>query len=316
MANFRSFSIVRDPCERFVSAFTYIAKRPGNLGDAKWRTKNIGSMSLEEYVAFSKFGEESFRQWAHFKHQHQQLFFNNGTFGVELLLCQERWVESMNKLQQYLKPTALPASIFTSRVVRGEHASCSQLPQATHARIREHYAMDYCLFYPPDGKPSACDSVGAGAYTERYQDCQAMQKQPLRVAGKTLLWMLALVRRQLGPTLERLAPHAWHRDVNSARDPVALKAESSELDGPFAWLLHCQHNVLLSDALDGGRLMPCADVEESWEYPLHTGSQYNMGALFHDFSQALTCKSPGLACRRPQRGCLGQFDTSCGRQKT
>ncbi|CAE7349346.1 unnamed protein product [Symbiodinium natans] len=48
---------------------------------------------------------------------------------------------------------------------------------------------------------------------------------------------MALIR-QLGPTLERLAPHAWHRDVNS-------------------------HNVLLSDALDGGRLMPCADVEET-----------------------------------------------------
>ncbi|CAE7775974.1 unnamed protein product [Symbiodinium sp. CCMP2592] len=47
---------------------------------------------------------------------------------------------------------------------------------------------------------------------------------------------MALIR-QLGPTLERLAPHAWHRDVNS-------------------------HNVLLSDA-DGGRLTPCSDVEET-----------------------------------------------------
>ncbi|CAK0799930.1 unnamed protein product [Prorocentrum cordatum] len=43
--------------------------------------------------------------------------------------------------------------------------------------------------------------------------------------------------RQLGPTLERMAPHAWHRDVNS-------------------------HNVLLSDALDGGCLRACADAED------------------------------------------------------
>merc|ERR1740138_1565803 len=42
---------------------------------------------------------------------------------------------------------------------------------------------------------------------------------------------------QLGPTLERIAPHAWHRDVNS-------------------------RNVLLSDAIDGGPLRNCIDAEE------------------------------------------------------
>uniref|UniRef100_A0A7S0A4E1 Protein kinase domain-containing protein n=1 Tax=Pyrodinium bahamense TaxID=73915 RepID=A0A7S0A4E1_9DINO len=44
--------------------------------------------------------------------------------------------------------------------------------------------------------------------------------------------------RQLGPTLERIAPHAWHRDVNS-------------------------HNVLMSDAIDGGRPRVMADLEET-----------------------------------------------------
>jgi len=43
--------------------------------------------------------------------------------------------------------------------------------------------------------------------------------------------------RQLGPTLAQIALHAWHRDVNS-------------------------HNILLSDAVDGGRLRMCTDVEE------------------------------------------------------
>lgn len=42
---------------------------------------------------------------------------------------------------------------------------------------------------------------------------------------------------QLGPTLERIAPHAWHRDVNS-------------------------RNVLLSDAIDGGRLRNSMDPDE------------------------------------------------------
>jgi len=44
--------------------------------------------------------------------------------------------------------------------------------------------------------------------------------------------------RQLGPTLERIAPHAWHRDVNS-------------------------HNVLMSDGVDGGRARVLGDLEET-----------------------------------------------------
>ncbi|CAK0790823.1 unnamed protein product [Prorocentrum cordatum] len=50
--------------------------------------------------------------------------------------------------------------------------------------------------------------------------------------------LAAQLFRQLGPTLERMAPHAWHRDVNS-------------------------HNVLISDALDGGCLRACASAEDA-----------------------------------------------------
>lgn len=48
---------------------------------------------------------------------------------------------------------------------------------------------------------------------------------------------IALIR-QLGPTLEKVSHHCWHRDINS-------------------------HNVLLSDAVDGGRLLSCPDVDET-----------------------------------------------------
>ncbi|CAE8595526.1 unnamed protein product, partial [Polarella glacialis] len=48
---------------------------------------------------------------------------------------------------------------------------------------------------------------------------------------------IALIR-QLGPTLQKVSPHAWHRDINS-------------------------HNILVSDAVDGGNLKCCADAEET-----------------------------------------------------
>jgi serine/threonine protein kinase len=47
---------------------------------------------------------------------------------------------------------------------------------------------------------------------------------------------IALIR-QLAPTLEQVAPYAFHRDINS-------------------------HNVLVSDNIDGGRLDCCSDIEE------------------------------------------------------
>jgi len=50
--------------------------------------------------------------------------------------------------------------------------------------------------------------------------------------------LAAQLIRQLGPTLDNIAPHAWHRDVNS-------------------------HNILISDAIDGGRPRIVADLEES-----------------------------------------------------
>jgi len=50
--------------------------------------------------------------------------------------------------------------------------------------------------------------------------------------------LAAQLLRQLGPTLAQVSAHAWHRDVNS-------------------------HNILVSDALDGGRLRACGDAEEA-----------------------------------------------------
>lgn len=49
--------------------------------------------------------------------------------------------------------------------------------------------------------------------------------------------LAAQLLRQLGPTLAQVSAHAWHRDVNS-------------------------HNILVSDALDGGRLRASGDAEE------------------------------------------------------
>jgi len=58
------------------------------------------------------------------------------------------------------------------------------------------------------------------------------------VALRRGVLLAAQLVRQLAPTLDRIAPHAWHRDVNS-------------------------HNVLLGDAADGGKLIVGGDPEEA-----------------------------------------------------
>lgn len=67
------------------------------------------------------------------------------------------------------------------------------------------------------------------------QPCATEQDGPNAVRCGCAL--AAQLIRQLGPTLEQIGHFAWHRDVNA-------------------------HNVLVSDALTGGRLQMCADPEE------------------------------------------------------
>lgn len=172
---FRSFSMVRHPCERFISAFTYtltVAPEP----ELRWHHKNIGARNLTAYVASSDFGGDVFWRFLHFQPQHSFLFFANKTFGVDLLLCQDNWTNSIQRLREYMKPTAIPP--FRHTYARSTtHSKCSDFPNETRQRIEKAYAMDMCLFYPTDAA-TACSGLSAKELTARFQLCKS------RVLGK------------------------------------------------------------------------------------------------------------------------------------
>ncbi|CAE7194858.1 unnamed protein product [Symbiodinium natans] len=171
---FRSFSMVRHPCERFISAFTYTLTRAPEP-ELAWHHKNIGSRNVTAYVASSDFGGDVFWKFLHFRPQHSFLFFHNGTFGVDLLMCQDNWTKSMQRLREYMKPTVILP--FHKRARSTTHSKCSDLPKETRQRIERAYAMDMCLFYPTDA-PTACSGVSANEMTARYQTCKS------RVSGQ------------------------------------------------------------------------------------------------------------------------------------
>jgi len=176
---FRSFSMVRHPCERFISAFTYTltsAPEP----ELRWHHTNIGNRTLTAYVASSDFGGDVFWRFLHFQPQHSFLFFANKTFGVDLLLCQDNWTNSIQRLREYMKPAAMPPFRHT-HTRSTTHSKCSDLPKETRQRIEKAYAMDMCLFYPTDA-PTACSGLSANELTSRYQTCKSRVGQKALVA--------------------------------------------------------------------------------------------------------------------------------------
>ena len=118
-----------------------------------------------------------FWSFLHFLPQHSFLFFANKTFGVDLLLCQDNWTNSIQRLREYMKPAAIPPFRHT-HARNTTHSTCSDLPQKTRQRIEKVYAMDMCLFYPTDA-PTACSGLSANELTARYQTCKS------HVSGKT-----------------------------------------------------------------------------------------------------------------------------------
>ena len=112
----------------------------------------------------------AFFQFLHFTPQHKFVFFLNKTFGVDLLLCQDNWTRSVERLREYLKPTVLPADIVRRHKRRTEHSKCSGLPEEIRRRIEAAYAMDMCLFFPNKSE-TACGPLTAGQLTGRYKTC-------------------------------------------------------------------------------------------------------------------------------------------------
>lgn len=147
LSTFTTFSIIRHPCSRFVSAFNYLTKG-GNSGDKKWAAKNIGNSTLAEFVQKLDLHQWSFaKHELHLKPQHMQLFYPNGTFGVGLLMCQEGWDVGMDRLLS-VRPDMKGLLPATTHALEMHHETCAALNPETRSHIEKFYALDYCTLNP------------------------------------------------------------------------------------------------------------------------------------------------------------------------
>lgn len=197
LSTFTTFSIIRHPCSRFVSAFNYLTKG-GNSGDKKWAAKNIGNSTLEEFVQKLDLHQWSFaKHELHLKPQHMQLFYPNGTFGVGLLMCQEGWDVGMDRLLS-VRPDMKGLLPATTHALEMHHEACAALNPETRSHIEKFYALDYCIFNfpssPSEIDTKKCGQLSQAEYSIRRKDCLFYQSlfQSKKIKQTTLMLTKAL----------------------------------------------------------------------------------------------------------------------------
>ena len=165
-------SHIRHPCSRFISAYSYLKSDICNPGDKRWAAEHIGNLSLDDFILKLE-REPALTGKAHLRPLHHWLFYSDGTFGLDVVLCQETWNESLDVLGQYIAPHKIPQSLYSSHTLQNAHNSCAELKPETRQAIERVYAMDYCIFGFPSQPNGECQQMKEKPelFTERYASC-------------------------------------------------------------------------------------------------------------------------------------------------
>ena len=167
---------IRDPCERFVSAFHYV----------RFDNRSVGFRpEIELFGLFNHTSIESAvswldetDQWAklkrrifHFKDMLNWVLLEDPvsgdhSFGVDVVMCQDQWTEGVHRLFDQLGIQAVPDDLFERKLAatdvsisngstqqerqqmtaRSKNKKCQSLPRETRVKIFDAYAMDSCVF--------------------------------------------------------------------------------------------------------------------------------------------------------------------------
>ena len=172
---------IRHPCSRFISAYAYLTSDICNPGDKRWAKEHIGNMSLDDFILKLE-REPGLTGKAHLRPLHHWLFYPDGTFGLDVALCQENWNESLDVLGEYLGGSdRIPKELYSSHSLQNAHNSCAELRPETRQAIERVYAMDYCIFGFFSQPKTGCQQTKETpeVFTERYANCVARFGAPL-----------------------------------------------------------------------------------------------------------------------------------------
>ena len=174
--SYTRFAVVREPCERFISAFNYLKGGYGNLGDKHWWKEN-GISDIDEFVQ----NKLKVVQYLHFKPQIPQLLLKDGRFGIDVLLFTETMPQDLLRLRNALglnESKLWPEALMSTRKNTHSHIPCSELNPSTRDAILAHYSYDSCVLgYKADGPIPT--QVSKADYNERLNNL-CLQLQPCR----------------------------------------------------------------------------------------------------------------------------------------
>ena len=103
MSDFLRVGMIRHPCSRFISAFSYLEDQRGNKHDTQFFLQNVSRFGgLDGFLTSGALETTNVGRWAHFRRMEELLFFPNGSFGVDLVMCQEHWADGMARWQAAL----------------------------------------------------------------------------------------------------------------------------------------------------------------------------------------------------------------------
>mmetsp|Transcript_17934 Transcript_17934/g.51391 ORF Transcript_17934/g.51391 Transcript_17934/m.51391 type:complete len:333 (+) Transcript_17934:1-999(+) len=172
--NFVKAAHIRHPCSRFISAYAYLTSDICNPGDKLWANEHIGNLSLDDFILKLE-REQSLTGKAHLRPLHHWLFHPDGTFGLDVALCQESWNESLDVLGEYLGSDRIPKELYSSHSLQNAHNSCAELRPEARQAIERVYAMDYCIFGFASEPKKECQQMKEApeVFTERYASCVA-----------------------------------------------------------------------------------------------------------------------------------------------
>ena len=128
-------------------------------------------MSIDEFVLELEKNPELLQK-NHFTPMWRWVFMPEGTFGIDVAMCQETWDESLDRLANGFN-VPVPNELHSSHKLKNQHSKCEDLQPATKAAIERIYQIDYCIFGYDSLPQPICPhlDVAPEEFTERYGIC-------------------------------------------------------------------------------------------------------------------------------------------------
>ncbi|PIK43061.1 hypothetical protein BSL78_20090 [Apostichopus japonicus] len=177
--SYHKFCIIRHPCSRLISTWSYYSQNLGNSDDALWTQKFMSEASKSSFDWFVEKtlypgGQVRVNNQVHLQTQVGMIFDDNGNLALNQVLVFENWNESINELGRRINTDV--SSLRQTHRLSSKHKSCREMyTPKTWQKMIELYAMDFCVLgystnlTEVDKYPSLNDQNYE--LTQRYKTC-------------------------------------------------------------------------------------------------------------------------------------------------